>query len=401
MNNHQAATQMLGYMYQLLYALVLLLDNKNLDCKISIEKFDDVSFDKDGEPVDLIQLKHHINQKGNLTDSSDDLWRTINVWIDYLQSHDPLQSNGTNFLIITTGIAPNGSAAWFLKQNDNRDPRIAYNKLKDICIISKNLSNKKYYDNFLNTSESIIKFLFERIYIIDGAENIIDVETTLRKQVRYSCLPKYETIILQQLEGWWFKKVIKALCSQELNIITQSEVRSFIVDTSQNYSDDNLPINIFCDSDDQIEKKFNDGEKIFIAQLRLICLRQNRMQNALRDYYRAFEQRASWVRNDLLFVDELEKYENRLIDEWRHTFAEMQDELDEIKDLSEEEKAKSGRKLLSDIERKDIRIRPKCMEPFIMRGSYHILADNLKVGWHIDFFDRLSSLLTKKEGDHK
>jgi len=58
-----------------------------------------------------------------------------------------------------------------------------------------------------------------------------------------------------------------------------------------------------------------------------------------------------------------------------------------------EEKAKAGRKLLSDIEKKDIRIRPKCEEAFVMRGSYHMLANKLKVGWHVDFFERLKGLL--------
>ncbi len=87
-----------------------------------------------------------------------------------------------------------------------------------------------------------------------------------------------------------------------------------------------------------------------------------------------FKQRAAWVRNDLLYVNELEKYEKRLIDEWDHAFGEMQDDLAEIKSLTEEEKAKAGRKLLSDIEKKDIRIRPKCEEAFVMRGSYHMIT---------------------------
>ena len=137
----------------------------------------------------------------------------------------------------------------------------------------------------------------------------------------------------------------------------------------------------------------SESEKILYEQLKLICLGSHRMQNALRDYYRAFKQRAAWVRNDLLYVNELEKYEKRLIDEWDHAFGEMQDDLAEIKSLTEEEKAKAGRKLLSDIEKKDIRIRPKCEEAFVMRGSYHLLANKLKVGWHVDFFERLKGLL--------
>ena len=35
MPNHQASEQMLGYLYQVRYALALLLENDNSDCQIS------------------------------------------------------------------------------------------------------------------------------------------------------------------------------------------------------------------------------------------------------------------------------------------------------------------------------------------------------------------------------
>ena len=64
-----------------------------------------------------------------------------------------------------------------------------------------------------------------------------------------------------------------------------------------------------------------------------------------------------------------------------------------IVELQKKKKIKEGRRLFSEIEKKDIRIRPKCQEAFVMRGSYHMLANQLKVGWHIDFYDRLKRLL--------
>ena len=36
MPNHQASEQMLGYLYQVRYALALLLENDNSDCQISM-----------------------------------------------------------------------------------------------------------------------------------------------------------------------------------------------------------------------------------------------------------------------------------------------------------------------------------------------------------------------------
>ena len=391
MPNHQASEQMLGYLYQVRYALALLLENDNSDCQISIEKFDDVAFSKDDIPIQLIQLKHHIQHQGNLADASTDMWRTIKVWIDAI-SETPDILDGTNFLIITTATAPIDSAAFLLKKDSNRNPDTAYQKLKTVCFSSVNQAHQRYYDAFREAGEDTVKQLIRQIYIIDRASNIIDVEKDILKHIRYSCIPKHQKMIYERLEGWWFKKAIDALCCDTPVFVNQNQVRSFIVSVSQEYADDNLPIDIL-DIDDLQESNFSANEKIFHEQLKLICLGNHRMQLALRDYYRAFRQRASWVRNDLLYVNELGQYEQRLIDEWEHAFAAMEETLSETNNATEEEKAKEGRQLFSDIEKRDIRIRPKCQEAFIMRGSYHILANQLKIGWHVDFFDRLKQLL--------
>lgn len=391
MSNHQASEQMIGYLYQVRFALALLLDDDNPNSQISIEKFDDIAFSQDGEPRQLIQLKHHVQKHGNLSDSSTDLWRTLKVWIDTIKK-SPEILNEAKFLIITTAIAPDNTASSYLKDNEIRDVNIAYQKLKVVSDKSENKEHKKYYDAFSGMEESIMKKLLSQTYIIDKASKITDVEKTFRKQIRYSCVPKYEDPICQRLEGWWYKKAIEALCSDKPIFVTQSQVRTLIVSISQEYTDENLPIDIF-DIEDFQEGDLGTDEKVFYEQLKLISIGNRRMQMALRDYYRAFRQRANWIRNDLLYINELEKYEERLIDEWEHSFAAMEDDLAQCVGVTENEKIKEGRKLFSDIEKRDIRIRPKCQEAFVMRGSYHILANQLRVGWHKDFYERLRQLI--------
>lgn len=391
MSNHQASEQMIGYLYQVRFALALLLDDDNPNSQISIEKFDDIAFSQDGEPRQLIQLKHHVQKHGNLSDSSTDLWRTLKVWIDTIKK-SPEILNEAKFLIITTAIAPDNTASSYLKDNEIRDANIAYQKLKVVSDKSENKEHKKYYDAFSGMEESIMKKLLSQTYIIDKASKITDVEKTFRKQIRYSCVPKYEDPICQRLEGWWYKKAIEALCSDKPIFVTQSQVRTLIVSISQEYTDENLPIDIF-DIEDFQEGDLGTDEKVFYEQLKLISIGNRRMQMALRDYYRAFRQRANWIRNDLLYINELEKYEERLIDEWEHSFAAMEDDLAQCVGVTENEKIKEGRKLFSDIEKRDIRIRPKCQEAFVMRGSYHILANQLRVGWHKDFYERLRQLI--------
>lgn len=393
---HQASEQMLGYLYQVRYALALLLRNANEHHQISIERFDDVAFSQDDTPKQMIQLKHHIRQQGNLSDASTDMWRTLKVWIDAVKKDTGLLEN-TDFLIITTATAPENSAASLLKSYD-RNAALAYQKLKYVADTSDNKEHKSYYNAFSNLGENSMNRLLDKIYVIDKASNILDVSHDLRRMIRYSCMPKYENQIVERIEGWWYQKAIEALCSDTPVFYTQRQVRSLIVSSSQQYTDDNLPIDVW-DYNDISTDNLSANEKIFYEQLKLICLGNRRLNTAIRDYYRAFRQRANWIRNDLLYVNELEKYEQRLIDEWEHHFASMEDNLSMIKPAaSEDDKVRYGQALFREIESGDIRIRAKVEDAFVMRGSYHILANQIKIGWHIDFIERLKQVLSIPEG---
>jgi hypothetical protein len=386
MASHNASPSMLGYLYQVRCALSMLLLAENELSNICIEKFDDIAFITDGSTPDiLIQTKHHINNLGDLTDTSVDLWRTLKVWMDLLQNQDV---SNTKFLIITTSDTPENSAASFLQQND-RNPNKAYEILKGIAEKAGSKSNQKSYKLFLEIATERIQDLLKNIIIIDNSKNILNLIEDIKKSIRYSSRPEYEEKVFERIEGWWFKKSIEALCSTEPIFISQGQIRSMICDISAEYTPENLPIDVDIPEKIDIEN-FPNRERVFCEQLHLIAVNEKRIKLAIRDYYRAFTQRNNWIKDDLLYIDELEKYEGHLIDEWQHLFAHMQDELDLN---NESEKQKAGRKIFGDIEDKDIRIRPQCSDAFVMRGSYHMLANELKVGWHFDFVQRLEYLL--------
>ena len=386
MNSHDASAQMLGYLYQVRCALVLLLSADNEQSNICIEKFDDISFSSDGfSPDVLIQTKHHISNRGDLTDTSVDLWRTLNAWMDLFKQYD---ISNTKFIIITTSNAPENSAAYFMKYI-NKDSSKAYDILKTVAEHGANSANKKYYDSFLKIGTESMKILLDNITIIDKSENILDVVDVIKKSIRYATRSEYEEKVFERIEGWWLKRIIEALCSTKPVFISQGQVRSYICDVSSEYTPDNLPIDTEFSSGIDITS-FPIGERIFCEQLRLIAVNNKRKYLAVRNYYRAFAQRNNWIKDELLYIDELDKYDNRLISEWQHLFAQVLDDLDAN---NEKEKQKAGRTLLGSIEDKDIRIREKCSDAFVMRGSYHMLANKLKVGWHVDFMQRLESLL--------
>lgn len=392
MSNHQASEQMIGYIYQIRYALYLLLKNKEEEANISIEKFDDIAFtEPDGTSNTFIQLKHHTKKYGNLTDSSTDIWRTLNSWINELKKDITLLNN-TKFLIITTAKSPNNSASSFLTFNsDARDTNKAFELFNDVAQKSGNATHKKFYDNFISHVDTISKKLIKNVYVIDSSTNIVDTAPEIQKELLFSCKQQHIPLVFERLEGWWINKTIEALTSYNPVFVNTRQVASYIVDISQEYSGDNLPIDIDELTIDLDSLSFEG--KLFYEQLKLIGTSNNKFKIIFRDYYRAFNQRSNWVRNDLLYLNELDKYEARLIEEWEHCYVDMEDDMLEYEVQTDDIKQKMGKKLFREIENKDIRIRERCSEPFVMRGSYHILSDQLKVGWHIDFRKRLEYLL--------
>lgn len=394
MANHDAPGQMAGYLYQVLAALLLILDSKNDLNKLCIEKFDDVAFVEADKPKVMIQVKHQINSRGKLTNTSTDFWRSINSWCDTIQTKD-IDILNTSFVIITTAIAPSGSAAYFLSgQQQIRDTDKALELILNAANGTQE-TTKAFRSNFLILSDEKQRQLISNVYIYDNSAQIVNSREELKRRIRWGTLPQFEDFICEQLEGWWFQKAIQFLCSDKMVYIDQKQVQSKIYEITSAYRENSLPITVdsmIFPSREELEALGTDIQ-IFIEQLRLVALSEERIKRAIRDYYHAYQQRAKWVREDLLYIDELESYETRLVDEWQRLFEISKEDLSDNESMDEDVKRKIGRKLYNDIENLDIYIRERVTQPFIMRGTYHGLANRLQVGWHVDFYTRLFTLL--------
>ncbi len=394
MTSHSVPGQMLGYLYQVRYALKLLLENDDPNYQISLEKFDDIAFDSNGEPIELIQVKHHTTP-ASLSDSSVDLWRTLNVWLDAIE-HDNTLLENTDFVIITTASVPPGSAA---DKIVNEDCDGAYRILENIANrILGNIANSPkstildYCKHFLQFRPDNLLKLLHRIKIISSVNNIREMIKDIVKSIQYSCMPEHLPKVIERVEGWWFQECIKALMSEALVITTHGQLHSKVVEIARQYGEDNLPVE-FWKLEEIEEEVLNPKDRIFLEHLKLLQCQSMTLRLALQDYYRAFRQRSSWIRQGLLYPNELDDYEIRLVDSWKHAFADMEENLGEYDTPSEKEKQKEGKNLFSRVMEKDIPIRKYVDATYVMKGTYHHLANRLKIGWHVDFFYRLSHLL--------
>lgn len=398
MSDHTAAEQMVGYLYQMRYSLYMLTNEPDDDIQICVENYDDIASAKNNEIKEMVQLKHHAGNQGDLTDSSTDFWRTMKSWCDVIEEKH-LEADKIKFLIVTTAKAPEKSAAYRLKDvnyggaNYQRDINAAYKALLYTSKHSDSKTNKPFYDKFNSMGEDKCKKLLENVYVLDKFDNIIDIKSSILRYIKIMTLPQYQDKIYERLEGWWFETVIECLQSPTVTFINKNQIRNKLSSIRDEYSSDSLPIDIPKDLS-ITQEELSDQDKIFIEQLKLISLSKNRINTAIKDYCKAYTQRGNWIRDGLLYPDELEDYEDSLIDEWQRCFDEMCEELEDDygDDIEEVIKQKKGKELFNEVSDENINIRERCTAPFVMRGSYQMLANKLKVGWHIDFQRRLYEL---------
>jgi len=215
--------------------------------------------------------------------------------------------------------------------------------------------------------------------------NFDDLEDRIKKILRLSVKQENMNSLFERLEGWWFGTSIKQLSSDAIKIISFELLRNKIVDITSSLESDNLPI----DFDTKInisDTEFLDfSNRTFVKELSGIGINKASLKNAISDFLRSFNQRSKWIRESLLDPEDEHKYEDRLYQEWETKFDLLEDLDDGIDD---EEILRIGRAFYRNMYTDNlppIYIRPKVTEPFLIRGSFQILAESEKVGFNPKF----------------
>jgi hypothetical protein len=390
MADFSANDSALGYLYQARFALWELLNGPE-EQELVMETLDDIVTSQAAVSPNLLQAKHHTSP-AKLTDSSAELWKTLRVWSTALKD-GAIKIPPTRLTLVTTGIAPEKSIASKLRPNASRNIEEISKDLIDISAKSENKQLEKAFEAFASLDSSQRKLLVSAIYVLDGSPDISDTADKIRDRLRASVDRQYRDSLFERLEGWWLGKVIEQLQSETPKPISGFEVLDKVRVIADQFKPDSLPID-FLEARPEIVDATSD-DRTFVAQLRLIDVGMKRIEKAILDYYRAFEQRSLWAREELLIGDEVEKYEDSLIDEWERFASAITEDM--AGEEAEKELRQAGRKIFNWAEQvADVRIRAGVTAPYVMRGSYHMLANEAppRVWWHPKYFEQLETIIT-------
>lgn len=227
-NIFDATPSALGYIYQVRYALLLALKkiaeaNDPDDCFISIEKLDDIAFEENGDPVELLQAKYH-GTPGNLTDRSADLWKTVRVWSEMIASQNVALEEATFTLLTTESAVPDSIAGRLGADEGTRDVQAVLDAMQIIAQETGNTTNKKAYEAFTALKPWQQEGLLKSIYVIGNSPHIIEVEEKIKRQIRLSASAHHVDAFTSRLEGLWFKRVIEVMSAGDQSAISIGEL---------------------------------------------------------------------------------------------------------------------------------------------------------------------------------
>jgi hypothetical protein len=388
---HSAEAAALGFYYQAFFALLTLMGQSTDNAAVGIERLDDVELKADGHTL-LYQLKHSIaSEPPTISLKSRSLWRTLKVWIDILSM--VTLSETTLHLVAVGGIASD-SPLNVLRDPDADRAELVSAMLKEAqrvidlrAAAEKSKNPLPFADRadgcraFLTLPPTERLNLMRRVKIQLHSPSVGAIEDLIAGHLKI--LPaEQRPIVAQRLIEWWDRQMVYSICNKRQRVISRSELQHQISAIVGDLEQGKLQAEFETVSPPDDYQP--DG--VLARQIKLVDGTQSDHSRAIREEWKAREQRSKWLNSNPAMAPIINDYDSILEEHWSDRHSQMAEGCAE---LEEKEKCASGLKIL----RWTHEEAPQVVRPiaeswnaaYYVRGTYQVLAIDLQVGWHPDY----------------
>jgi hypothetical protein len=387
-SSHSAEDAALGFYYQAYFAFLTLLGQLSDNASVGLERLDDVELKVDGHLL-LYQLKHSIKlEPPPITLKSRALWKTLKVWVDILPN---IELSETTLHLIAVGKIPEGSALNALTAiGTDREDLVSALAAEAETVLADRTSAKAAglplphgerapgCEAFLSLSPGTRLSLVTRALIKSQSPNIAEIEEQAQKELTIIHVD-HRAEVVKRLLGWWDTEIIHALCQKRAPFITRTELQAQIVSAIGDLENGKLQ--------PEFELQMPPGDYqpdgMLARQIKLVEGGNSDLSKAIREEWRAREQRGSWLVSNPAMGSVVNEYDRLLEEEWRDRYNAM---VEACEAVSDQTKRQNGLELLRwTHDEAPGKIRPVAdgwTATYYVRGTYQVLAIDLRVGWH-------------------
>jgi hypothetical protein len=369
-----------GYIYQIRYTLFRALKKLARDptAAIGIERLDDVVIEAADTVLALEQIKHTTNETKKFTDSSPEIWRAIANWA-LLFDDKVIDLSRVELVLLTNAtIGDNTGISKLGPSEDDRDIDAALLDLKLAASQSENASSAADRAKFIALEEVVKYALLRAVRVVGEHPNLAALGSEIEELLHFACDASHLADFRSELEGWWFDRVALILNTGQGGVVPLIELDARVGYLREKYKLVSLQIDVADPTDHPADLR----DYIFVRQVRALNASAPRVRNAQHDFLKASAQRSKWLRESRIDPEELNKYDAELEERYITQAAIVRDELSPT--ATADDKCRNGRQLLGWAETQQLPLRGASAQ-FLTSGSYHTLADQIRVGWHPDF----------------
>jgi hypothetical protein len=387
--DHNAVDSYLGYAFQTLQALIVLLRAGD-DESVSLELTDDVtlhhSSDVSGSSDSRYQVAH--STKPTLPDvtlKSTKLWKTIGIWAsEYTPSE--------RYFLLT--CAPVGPELQCLSTDDDR--AFLQTKLEQEAAQVIREREQGIYEHkdrisscraFMNLTPALRADLLRRTLLIASVPNIKAFDGLLDQQLRNIARPSKRQLMIDRLREYWINRACLSLTGELPRRITKGELQRRIEEISSTIAGNGLP----DDYGTKEPPKSAPVPDMMRRQIELVNGGPHRINRAKIAHWKSRNQRQRWLDDDVSMAVRLNELDQKLIDIWKDRHGPM---CDDTAAVTEVEKQQHGCTLLdwshNDAPQWPISIGREPVPVYVTQGTYQDMANSLTVGWHPEYVHRLS-----------
>jgi hypothetical protein len=380
-NLHSADGSFLGFLYQIERA-IFWLSGSHIDAIVGVEVDDDITIKLiEGKNISTIyeQAKHSQTNRIPYSNQSLDLWKTLKIWIDAVES-GRINVDIATFSLITNKKMPSTRLVYLLnsaKISDKPSITKAISELKDIARkLPKTMV--EYANSLLNCSEETLIKIVNKIVLLDNdyKHNSNDIKRTIRGNLSMSddlpfnhiynnLLGFVSDTLIQKWknrEAGWI--TVKAFNQQYSQLVADFKRKSFYEQTV-----DSLPV-----STKDVEK--NKG-RIYVEQLNRIGCSEEEVIEAIHDFIRAASERSRLAQDGEISSQKFDLYFQDLLSYWKAISRPQ------FKFAKPEDYIQVGYQVYYDcIVYKGKLNSYEPEQGYTHKGSYHYLSDKIMLGWH-------------------